>query len=257
MNKKNFRTPINLLLCTGFWFTALAQEKGEKEEEGLEQLIQEFPFSETVYLQEKNEIQQTLSGFHGENDETVSNSLGYEIEYGFSDWFQLSAGYSYEHTNTEGIPYNSGWLEAAAMIWIFNNQQNAGAVSLEAEFPVRKPDPEGIEAEDKPVYSPALIYATRLFPDTQLHLNVGAEIAEKEVNWFYNAAAVYGTGALHPLLELNVISEEEEVNWNLGTGLVINNENGWEVVSGYRHGINNKDWNATMSLIYEFKTASE
>lgn len=248
MNNKNLKFCMFFLLCNGIYFSAKAQE--EKEENSLDQIVQELPFTQTVYLQDQNEIQQTLKGWHTEGSEQVGNILGYEIEYGLVDWLQFSAGYTYEHWNSESIPYDSGWLEIGTAVNIFQNTKQAASFALEAEFPVKKPEVEDIEAEDEPSYSPALLYAVEFYK-TQLHLNAGAEISEEETNWFYNAAAVYGKGKIHPLLEINAVSEED-FNWYAGTGLVLNGESGWEFGAGIRHGIGNSKWDGTLHLIYEF-----
>lgn len=243
------------LLLTGMTYSGIAQEKGEEEKDKFSQLIQEFPYTESVYLQEKGELQQTLNAGHTEEDEQIGNSLSYEMEYGITDWFQLSAGYSYDHWNTENIPYNTNWIEAGAELGLLNSSKQAAVLAFEAEFPVKKAGVEEIETEDKPAYSPSLLYAIQ-FNKTQLHLNAGAEFQDKEVNWFYNAAAVYGTGNLHPLVEINAVSEEE-FKWYVGTGLVLNSENGWEVSAGARHGIDNSNWGATLNLIYELSLAGD
>ena len=44
-------------------------EQNEEEENSIEELIQEFPFSTTVYLQDQNEIQQTLFAGHQKMNE--------------------------------------------------------------------------------------------------------------------------------------------------------------------------------------------
>lgn len=252
MNCNSLKFLFVLTLCTGAGFSAHAQsKKGKEEENSFSQVIQEFMFSESVYLQDKQEVQQTLHAGHTENQEAIVNRIGYEAEYGIVDRFQLSAGYSYDHWNSDGTSYNTGWLETGAMFGIFSNVQQAAALSFDAEFPVRKPNVENVEAEDSPSYSPALIYA-RQFGKTQVHLNAGAEIQQKDVNWFYNAAAVYGTGHLHPLLELNAVSEED-LNWYLGTGLVLNGDSGWEFGAGFRHELEHSDWDGFVHLIYEFK----
>lgn len=230
-------------------FQMTAQET--EEENSFEQVIQEFIFSESVYLQEKNEVQMTATGSHFEMDQEMTNSLGFEVEYGIVDWFQLSTGYTYEHVNAEGIPYDSGWFEVAAMVRIFNSPLQAAAFSFEAEFPVNKPHVEEMEVEDEAAYTPSLIYA-REFGDIQVHLNVGTEIQQEEMNWFYNAAAVYGKGNWHPVLELNGNSEEEETEWFGGAGLVVNNENGWELGGGISHGISSSQWMVSLHVIYEF-----
>lgn len=211
-------------------------------------MIQEFPFSETFYMQDKKEIQQILFIGHSEN-ENIGNSLGYEIEYGITDWFQISAGYTHNHWKTEELSYKTGWLETGAKVSLFNNSKNGAAIAFEAEFPVNKPDVE-TEEEFSPSYSPMFLYA-RDFNKLQIHANAGAEIQKDQTEWVYNLAAVYGYGHLHPLLEINAV-DEEKFNWYAGTGLVFNNESGWELVAGARHGIENKRWNAVVDLIYEF-----
>ncbi len=251
MKKLNFS--ITILFCMMASINIYAQE--ENEENTFKQPIQEFFFSEPVYLQEAKEFQQTLGGAHLENDEEIANMIGYEAEYGITEWFQISAGYSFEHHNIENIPFDSSWLETAIAVGLFNNSKNAATLMLEGEFPVKKPDVEDVEAEDSPSFTPTLIYAVQFYK-TQLHLNAGAEIQEEETNWFYNAAAVYGEGNIHPVLEINAVSEED-FKWYAGTGLVLNGENGWEFGAGIRHGISNTEWQANLHLIYEFTFGEE
>lgn len=241
---------LSFILIIFYSTNSIAQtEQNEEEENGIEELIQEFPFSTTVYLQDRNEIQQTFIAGHAE-EESIGNTLGYELEYGITDRFQISAGYTYEHWKTEDVSYNAGWFEAGAILGILNTTEQALALSFEAEFPGDKPDMEIEEAEFEAAYSPMLIYA-RAFDRVQLHLNAGAEFQDDSTEWIYNAAAVYGTGAIHPLLEINAVSEDE-FKWFVGTGLVFNNDKGWELVTGVRHGVDNKNWNAILNLIYEF-----
>lgn len=147
-----------------------AQEK-ENEENEFKEMIQEFPFTETVYLQDQHEIQQIVYAQHSKN-EGIANGLGYEMEYGVTDWFQLSAGYSYNHWKTDQLSYNVDWLETDAKASLFNNAKNAGAIAFEAEIPLNKPGLD-TEKEFEPSYSPMLVYAID-FNKVQLHANVGA-----------------------------------------------------------------------------------
>lgn len=253
MHMKNLTMYVFLVFVIGSSINFYGQE--ENEENSFKQPVQELLFSDPVYLQEPKEFQQTLHAGHLENDDELSNSLAYEIEYGLVKGFQISAGYTYEHWNVENVPFDSGWLETGVLISLLNNSRQAAALSLEAEFPVNKPDPEDIETEDSPAYTPTLIYAFQI-SKTQLHLSAGTEFQEKEVNWFYNAAAVYGDGTFHPVIELNAISEED-FNWYAGAGLIVNADNGWELGAGLRHGINNSEWDGSLHLVYEFSFGSE
>lgn len=242
---------VLLLTCT---VPIFAQE--QNEENNFEQPIQEFPFSQPVYLQESGELQQTLSGNHFESDdEGIANSLSYEAEFGFTDWFQVSAGYSFAHHNIKNVSFDVSWIETALAVGLFNNVKHAAALSFEAEFPLKKAEVEEIETEDSPAYTPTLVYAFS-FPKTQVHLNVGTEFQEDETNWFYNAAAVYGTGNVHPVLEVNAI-HEENFNWFLGAGLVLNGESPWEISTGFRRGVNNSDWDVIFHLVYEINLGAE
>lgn len=250
---KNSLIYLFLVFFPGSMTTLYGQENDEENK--FNQPIQEFPFSQPVYLQEVHEFQQTLHGAHAENDEEIVNTLGYEAEYGITDWLQISAGYSFEHHNLQNTPFDTGWLETGVVIGLLNNSRQAMALSMEVEFPVNKTDLEDIETEDSPAYTPTFIYAFQ-FSKTQLHLNAGAEFQEDEVDWFYNAAAVYGNGTLHPVVEINLVSEEEFI-WYAGTGLVLNNESGWEIGAGFRHGINRSDWNAIIHLVYELSLEKE
>lgn len=250
---KKISISVFFILVTAFSVHTYSQEKSEGD--SFKQPVQEFLFSEPVYLQEAKELQQTINAGHFKNDEELANSLGYEIEYGLIKGIQISAGYTYEHWNVSNVSYNSTWLETGVAIGLINNSRQAAALALEAEFPVNKPDLENSDFEDSPAYTPTLIYAFQI-PKTQIHLNAGAEFQEEEVSWFYNAAAVYGDGTIHPLLELNAVSEDD-FNWYAGAGLVVNEESGWELGVGMRHGINNSEWNGTLHLVYEFSIGGE
>ena len=250
---KKLKLFVFLILCTESFLKLHAQEKDQENK--FAQPIQEFFFSEPVYLQEANEFQQTLGGGHLEDDEQLANMLFYEAEFGITEWLQISAGYSFEHHKMESVPFDAGWLETGLALGIFNNSRNAATFSFEAEFPVKKADVDGIEAEDSPSYSPALIYAIQFYK-TQLHLSAGTGIQKEETNWFYSAAAVYGEGNVHPVLEINAVSEEE-LNWYAGTGLVLNGDSDWEFGAGIRHGLSDSEWQANLHLIYEFTFGDE
>lgn len=243
-----------LLLSVGSTVTAFAQE-GE-EEQGLQQLIQEFAFSEAVYLQERREVQATLSYFRTEFDIQVGNSLSLDLEYGITDWLQVSAELENNLLRGTTRNYTSHRLEMGTMIRVFNSPKQAATFALDVEFPLNKPNIEvgGIE-EDDLSYSPVLLYA-RQFGRTQVHLSGGAELQPDEANWFYNAAAVYGSGRWHPLLEVTG-TYLEEADWYVGTGIAVNRFHGWEVIAGVRRSINRSDWDASVRVLYEFTLGKE
>ena len=248
----NKRQVLILFSVLGFLsIPSYSQSKDEKD--SFKQLIQEFPFSATVYVQEKNEIQQTGKYLHSESEEETGNIASYEFEYGIVDGFQLSTGYKYAHSfNVDGSSHVNS-LQAGTMVSFLNNPRNELAISVDADFPLNSL-PADKEANKSSVSS-TLIYA-RQFGKMQLHLNAGAEIQNEKVTWKYNAAAVYGEGSWHPILELNTI-DEENFNTFLGPGVDFTSESGWELSSGIRHGLSTKEWAATVKLIYEFTAGSK
>ncbi|WP_276497105.1 hypothetical protein [Pontibacter litorisediminis] len=247
---KSYNLFFLLLLFVGSTSTVLAQEQ-EEEEQGFHQLIQEFLFSEAVYLQERREVQATLSYYRTEADIQVGNSLSLDLEYGLRDWIQLSTELENNLLRGSDRDYTLRRLESGIMIRIFNSPQQAATFALDVEFPLNKPDTEIAGAEEDALsYSPALIYA-RQFGQTQLHLSGGTELQAGEANWFYNAAAVYGAGCWHPLLEV-AGTYQEKADWYVGTGIDINHLSGWEFIAGVRRSLNHPDWDASVRVLYEF-----
>ncbi len=59
-------------------------EQNEEEENSIEELIQEFPFSTRYIYRIKMKFSKHYLTGHVE-DERIGNSLGYEIEYGITD----------------------------------------------------------------------------------------------------------------------------------------------------------------------------
>ena len=244
-----------LFFYVGSTTIVFAQEE-EEDEPGLQQLIQEFSFTEAVYLQERREVQATLSYFRTEFDIQVGNSLSLDLEYGITDWIQVSA--ELENNLLQGTDrnYTSHRLEMGTMVRIFNSPRQAATFALDVEFPLNKPDivVEGVE-EDELSYSPSLRYA-RQFGNTQLHLSGGTELQADETSWFYSAAAVYGTGRWHPLIEVTG-TYQESADWYAGTGIAINHLRGWEIIAGVRRRLNRPDWDASLRVLYEFTLGNE
>lgn len=251
MKKSCPKLLLSLILCACATLMCQAQTEIEEEEgESFEQFIQEFPFAQTAYTQELREVQQTVQLEHSDAEGQVENSLGYVAEYGVTDWFQLSLGYTQDYQQFRKLGAGTGWLEAGTMVSMLNRSNQSAVFFLEAAFPVKNPDPEFAEAEAVPVYTPMLLYARR-WGETQLHLNAGTELKGEDQRWFYNAAVVYGTGNWHPLLELNA-EAEEEFNFFVAPGFVLNNDQGWEVVAGVRRSLIKADWGFSIRLLHEF-----
>lgn len=250
---------IRLLLLLAYTFTcsfAFAQEQEDKsseDEESFAQPVQELPFSETVYLQEQHEVQTTLSYDHSFRPTQISNLVNYEMEYGFTDWWQVSLELQQSHRRLgEQRSFDLTHLEVGSMVGIVNKPEQALSFSFAVEFPVRKPDEtEGEEIDGTDVsYFPMLIYA-RQIGNVQVHLNGGSELEGGDKEWFYNAAAVYGSGHWHPVLELNG-TYEEEADWYVAPGMILNSDSGWEFIAGARRSLSSRNWGVALKVLYEF-----
>lgn len=255
MTRSYHKLLLSLLFCTctTLWCAAQTgepQPESETAEDSFEQFIQEFPFAQTSYIQELREVQQTVQLQHTDEEGQENNSLSYVAEYGFTEWFQLSLGYNQEYQQFRKGGAGTGWLEAGTMVSVLNQSNQSAVLFLQAAIPVNKAASEIAGAEAAPAYTPMLLYAYR-WGETQLHLNGGAELQGDEPQYFYNIAAVYGSGNWHPVLELNA-EAEEEFNYFIAPGFVLNNEQGWELVAGVRRSLLNSDWGFSIRFLHEF-----
>ncbi|WP_439882635.1 hypothetical protein ACSX1A_05580 [Pontibacter sp. MBLB2868] len=247
---------LSFFLLSVFPYSAAFAQEQEEEEDSFSQPIQEFPFAEAVYLQEKHEVQATLSYYHNYERARIGNVLNFEVEYGFTDWFQVSAEITRDHKHNNRLSFSVDQFEVASMISLYNTPRQAVSLEMGVEFPLTSPAIEGENLEGSETsYTPMLIYGLQAGA-FQFHLNAGVELEKDEHTWFYNAAAVYGKSRLHPILELNGI-REEEMSWYLAPGFVLNTKNGWELVTGIRKGITEPTWGLAIRLLYEFTAGKQ
>lgn len=232
-----------------------------QEEDDFEEPIKEFNFTESVYNQGKNEFQFTLLGRHFERDGLNSYTFKYEVEYGLTDQLQLEASVldrRIRPRDTELERQSFFFLEAGLLYNLYSSRKFAATASLVAEFPLNSKKEFVIEEEDIHVtsYTPHLVLATQLGRG-QLHLDMGAEFAAGEREYFTNLAAVYPLGDFRALLELNG-GYDEEVSLFLSPGL------GWRVVesldllTGVAIGLDSKEkpWGLNVGIIYEFSAGN-
>lgn len=74
--KFSFQLFIFLLVFSIITISSVKAQEQENEKNSIKEIIQEFPFTETVYLQDQNEIQQKVYGQHTKN-EGITNGLLY------------------------------------------------------------------------------------------------------------------------------------------------------------------------------------
>ncbi|HEX8276225.1 MAG TPA: hypothetical protein VF615_26535 [Longimicrobiaceae bacterium] len=176
---------VPLLRCR----PARAQEAGEP---GLPQLAQELFLAETVYPQERGQVQLTAHSRFRSGPHT--RLLG---EYGFTDRFQASVLTPALEGDAEEDeePWELGVMYAL----LPGGSPLALSVSLEASLA------DGEAAE----WEPSLI-AAKQWGRVQLHGSVAAGLAEPARSVTGTAAALLDAGRLTPTLELTWSADDEE-----------------------------------------------
>jgi hypothetical protein len=225
-----------------------------QEEKEFKQLLQEFNFTQAVYPQEKKELQFTLTGFLLRSELAHDLDLGFDIEYGLTDRLQVEAEIINEVINPRDFDETgkSSYNFKTGLLYNFINRPGfSSSLVLELGLPVHKVSPDSVSFE----YDPHIILAKQI-GKSQLHVDTGVEIHDKEKEYFYNLALVYPIGAFKPLLEFNG-SYAESSDFFLSPGLVWNGRKNLEVVTGTTLGLwqKGRPWGVSIKLIYEFSLA--
>ncbi len=228
----------------------------EKENEGeFEEVIQEFFVTESVYPQEKNEIQITNSDYVFFNDFGKDFYGGFELEYGITDRFQISSGIGYRFFDIDNSPNNlDGFtnLELGMLYNIYQSKTFSTSLSLEAELPTGS----DYFGEDEIEFEPNLIVANQI-GNFQSHINLGFAFGledDSESEMFYNIGILYPVNdKFVPILELNGIYEDDENNMQLTPGFAYK-INRFEIGSGFPISLNsdNSYFGIMLDLVFEF-----
>ncbi len=106
--------------------------------DGLEQPIQEFFIAETVYPQERDEVQVTLTPSFWKSGHLRNGELLLEAKYGITNRFQVGAAFPYRALrNEEGDRHHGvGDVQLSVLYNLLpGNDPFALSTSLEVEFP--------------------------------------------------------------------------------------------------------------------------
>lgn len=178
---------------------AQARRPAAPEPEGkLPEPIQEFFLAETVYPQDRGELQLTLGVGH--RDETAATLLA---EYGITDRFQLSLETPPVHTGALDEP---GQLVLGALYNLMNTRTLAVSAQLEAG--ISDTDAEGRRVE----WEPALVAGVARGP-LQVHAVAALSFARDEDTEFSpGVGALYDAGRWTPTLELTGSASKGEAS---------------------------------------------
>lgn len=235
-------------LIFGTWRPVDAQKNSE-----IPELLQEFFVSETVFAQEKNEIQITVRPAYWKNKEELE-ILHFPVllEFGFADRFQVELTLPYQilYLKSEQPVYGKGNVEAGFLYNILkDNKPFALSVGIEVELPTAKKQKK-TENEDEAgiAWEPTLIIA-RQFGNMQVHANLAAEITNSESEFSYNLATAIPFGKWLATVEINGEFKDEKAVY-LTPGLIWKGIDDFEFGLGFSKGSN--EWGVLLMATYEF-----
>jgi hypothetical protein len=186
------RNPTLLLAAAAALAVARPLAAQEREPGRLPELVQELFLVETVYLQERGEVQ--LTAFSRLQDQTHTRLLG---EYGVTDRFQLSLVSPAVEGN--GDEDESAW-EAGVLYGVIPGQS---PVALSAGIDV------GMAKGERTTFEP-LVVAARQWGPVQLHASVRTELHDVGDALGGGLGAMLDAGRLTPTLELAWSASEHE-----------------------------------------------
>jgi hypothetical protein len=198
-----FIKKIPLGVCFAGMLTFGMTNPVRAQEEGIEEMLQEFFISETVYAQEKNEVQFTSKPAYWKKEGFGITSIPLQLEYGFTDRFQveLNLPYYFLHPKTVQNVRGTGNMEVGLLYNILKgNKPFALSLALDVGLPTANKEKEIDEAEAE--WEPSLIIAKQVGRG-QVHVSLGAEITKTESEMNYKLGTVFPFGAWRATLELN------------------------------------------------------
>lgn len=250
---------VSLVFCLAGTLMLFASKSAVAQKvEGIEESLQEFFIGETVYAQDKDEVQLTLKpAFWKKEGEQIIN-IPLQFEYGFTDRFQieLELPYGFSHPKN-GLPFRGiGNVEAGFLYNILkDNKPFALSLAMSAGLPTEK-RVKGAEARQVEL-EPNLIIA-RQIGGAQVHVSFGAEISKKESAFNYNLATVFPFGNWRATFELNgEISDDRIVYFT--PGLI------WEGLDDFEFGLgipknivrNSDEWGVILMITHEFSLSKK
>ncbi len=237
--------------------------------------IQEFFLLETVYPQEKGEVQLTLTPQYSKESSNDALLLPVTLEYGITDQWQIEASwdtYTYMGFADERDQDGIGDLEIGTK-FTFPEMKNLGltaAIGFELTLPIADVDKELTEGFR--LYEPFFVFSKEVHPRVNIHLNASfsfldraKESDEEEKEEEINELEV-GVGSIFALtqnwrttLELNLETNEieragKETALILTPGMIHSGPGTWEFGVGVPVGLTRDalDWGVVAMVTFEF-----
>lgn len=238
----SFRSLVYLAVCLAFPIQAHAQATDDAERKPP---LQELMKTELPFAQERGEIQVTVASAFGRSIGRISLDLPLSIEYGLTDWWQVSAEWDAFRRLRSGAVAGRG--TGGAAIGTMAGFTNPGgwpvhvAAGAEMSFGRRLDPLEEGERELEPFAAAAFDLGrsgVQIFGQAGVGVTLDREDdeepADREVFW--------GAGALLPLRSLTLAAEfnmehESERRAYLTPSLTVRLNRAWEVAAGIPIGL--------------------
>ncbi len=204
-----------------------------------EQPLQEVFQSDLVYPQEQGELQLTFSPEYDDGDEFQQWIFPVTVEYGLTDAFQIELEWSalvYHDPDDEDATAGIGDLSIGALYsWMgIGGLPLHAAMALEIGIPTGDEDKELGEGELAVEPIVILAWDLPIRSNTQVFLNVGAEISNSDEEAFVNLGFFTPVGNAVLTTEWNWNDEEHYFT----PGLVWQPYEDWELGLGIPIGLN-------------------
>ncbi len=250
---KTFSTKavLPLFMCCIINFLSYSVSRAQVKLE-MDEYLQEFFLAETVFSQEKNEVQFTLKPLFTKS-RYRQLSIPFSVEYGITDRLQLELE----------VPYIISTFSKQETIRGFGNSEVGILYNIiKANRPFSLSAGLGIPLKTssriiRPYISEtsweAFVVAARQFGHIQIHTNLQSEFSEGEIVLNYGVASVFNFGRFSATFEITSEKEEERI-FNFTPGLIWSKPNGFEFGLAVSKSLNSSynDWGVVAMMTYEF-----
>ena len=243
---------LQFMVCSCFLFFLNIKPAGAQKNAPMQELLQEFFAGETVYAQQKKEIQITSCSAFWKSNSVQTVNIPLQFEYGITNRLQFETGITYNFYSIPG-PFRHNGMGGTEIGLLYNvlNNQNSLAISLAFDCLLLAQQNVKEFEESEVEWEPSLIIAKQ-FGKMQLHASFAADITKSDRLFNYNLASVFPFADWRGTLELNWQNNGKEMY--ITPGLI------WKGLDDFEFGIgapknitrSRNEWGAILMITHEF-----
>jgi len=220
-----------------------------------DQYIQEFFIGETVFPQEKHEIQFTLKPIFARRVEERQLYIPFEVEYGLSDRLQasLEVPYLFSFPSDRRTKRGMGDAELSLMYSILKNSRTF-SLSAGASLPFHTAGDE-FKEDDEVIFECFALIGHQM-DNVQVHGNFVTEFTRGDIVFNYGVSSVFNFGRFNATLEIGGTKEDERI-FNVSPGLIWNHFEGFEFGMAIHKSLtpSTRDWGLMGMITREFSVS--